>query len=308
MKKLLLIFATVLFGTGLRAEEAAAPDKAASLTMLQAVVPRDPAALGMGATSVLEAVSIANSAFSNPGVIPFCSAETDFTASYESWQPELPSKSRDINVGFAYNYEHKFGVAIAFATDILAGYDVADENGVIRSEYKPSNMVAAAGIAYRFLPALAFSATARYLYSNIYDNSSYGSPSFDAGLTFGKGAVMAAAGISNLAADLDGEYPLPTAVYAAGSYLAVAGESELEFRAEADAYLYGALRLAVGGSWTYDKLAARLGYNFGGKSPVGDFFSMGLGFNAGYVHADAALLLGDGPMNRTFCVGLGFSF
>lgn len=309
MKRAFLIFVAVLSAaTAVCGQEAAVPDKSSSLTLLQTVIPRDPAALGMGATSALEAVSIANSALFNPGVIPFSSVQTDFSASYQMWQPDVPSSSGNVNVGFAYNHVNKFGVSISFASDRLSGYDVADDNGVIRSQYSPSNLLAALGIAFRFIPELAFSVTARYLYSNIFDDVSYGSPSFDAGLTFGKGAFMAAAGISNAAPAVEGKYPLPASVYVSGSYLAVWDKSELELRAQSDIFLYGAVRAAAGASWTYGPVVARLGYNFGGKSPIGSFFSMGMGLSTGYVHADLALLLGDGPMNKTLCAGVGFSF
>lgn len=309
MRRLMLIVAAVLIAPVLAAaQNVAVPGKASTLSMLQTVIPRDPASAGMGAASSLEAGHSAYSAFSNPGIIPFSGEQMDFSFSWQRWQPKTPASSNNFSMGYAYNSGQKFGVALALSMDRIASYDVADGDGIIRGQYQPSNLAIAAGLSWRFIPELAISVTARYMYSNLYDDISFGAPAFDAALTFGKGMFKAAAGVRNLGKAVDGLYPLPSSAFAAVSAFRRFGKSAVEARLEAEDYFYGAFRFAAGASYSYGMLAARLGCNVGSKSPLGDFVSFGLGF-AGYsVHVDAAYLCGNGPINGSLCIGIGFSF
>ena len=284
------------------------PDASSQMTLLQARLPRDAASLGMGATAVLESSSIAYSSLMNSSVAPFSANEMDFSASYALWQPGIPSSSNNMSAGFAYNYESTIAVSMAFAYDNLSDYDIADSDGVIRNSYTPSNLVVSLGAAWRFLEFLSAGFSIHYLYSNIYDNVGYGAPSFDFGLTAAHGPLSAALGVSNMGGKVGGKYSLPSSFYCAGAGTLKAGESQFNLRAEADWYFAGAFRFAAGGCWNWRFLTLRTGYNLGGGSPTGDFFSLGLGLRFESVTLDAAFLPGAAPMGGSTCFTLGFKF
>ena len=105
-------------------------------------------------------------------------------------------------------------------------------------------------------------------------------------------------------------YPLPAAASLAGSCkLSFAGVHAVDAYAQADYFFRGVLRAGTGVEYGYNGLAfVRLGYSYGGKSPVPSCLTLGLGINYYNFTIDASYLVGNSSITNTLGISLGYRF
>lgn len=278
--------------------------------LLNAVLPRDPVDAALGGTGATSTENVAFAALTNPSAIPFSTNSIDFAVAYGRWNPSSPAGSHNVNTGFAYNISNKFGLALSVATDIYSPYDINDETGYSRNSFSPSDMLVAGSFSWRFIENAAFGVNAAYLLNNLYDNLTYGSPSFGFFASMKLQNTFISAGIRNIGPAVDGKYPLPTDVYAAFSFSAGDKDaSSFDVRASADWYMYGMPGISAGIEYSYASLvAARIGYHYSGDTPLFDCLSFGVALKFAFVRLDAAYIVAMTPDSGSFCVGIGIQF
>ena len=275
----------------------------------------DAASLGTAGANLTQTGSIANASFSNAAAIPFSDAKMDVAAGYTMWQPSAVG-SNMINVGAAYNMNQKFGVAVGFLYGMNPAYDITDAGGVVKGQFKPSDIHVNAGLAYRFLPFLSVGASFGYASSTLADGVSYGAFNADVFAMAKFGGLKASAGVKSLGSGVKSSsgasFALPMAAVAGVGYTAEFGEkNSVDVNVDAEYYIDGAVAVAGGASYTFAKLATvRAGYRYGGSTVLPSFASVGAGVNLFGVHIDVAYLIGgkDSPMANTLCLSAGWAF
>ena len=95
-----------------------------------------------------------------------------------------------------------------------------------------------------------------------------------------------------------------------GAYSLSDGQkSRFDFAAQIDYFLSSGFRMGLGGEYTFNEIvSARLGYNYGGKSVLPSFVSLGAGVKYSGFKLDLTYLLLSETVGGTFMVGLGYAF
>lgn len=311
MKRYILIAALVLAGTVASAQDITA-DKLSGTSMTFSRIGRNPAALGMGNTSLLETSFTGYSAFGNIAALPFSSNMVDGQLSYQMWAPKSPSSSTNINAGVGFNIKDKIGISASFSSDKSGTSMLAPSRAVVDKTILPSSMMLGVGFSYRFIPQLSVGVNARYLSQQLSEHNPFTDFGVDVLLMSSFSGVKIAGGITSLGGKVKStdskSFSLPTAASLAAGYEKVFGEKHgIDVRAEAEYYLAGGFRAALGASYAFnDMVFVRAGYNFGGV--CANFASVGLGVKFFGVNLNLAYLLGDSPAGGTLCAGLGYSF
>lgn len=270
------------------------------------------ASLGKGGASIVQTSSISGSAFTNASAIPFSDLKADLTAGYTMWAPGgVPSNV--LGISGAYNLNQKLGIAVGFTYGANPAYDIMDDKGAVKGQFKPSDMQLSAGFSYRFLSFLSLGANVGYASSKLAEGTSYGSLVADVFLMAKFGGFKLAAGASELGTGITSvsgqKYGIPSAASLGLGYDAVLGEKNgIEILADADYYFSGGLAAALGACYTFDKMiSVRAGYRYGGKSVIPSFFSLGAGVHFAGFKLDVAYLMGEGVGN-TLALTAGYRF
>lgn len=273
----------------------------------------DAASLGTAGANLTRTGTIANASFSNAAAIPFSDAKMDVAAGYTLWQPSAVATNM-INVGAAYNMNQKFGVAVGFMYGMNPAYDITDAGGAVKGQFKPSDIHANVGLAWRFLPFLSLGANVGYAASSIAEGYSYGALAADVFAMAKFGDVKVTAGVSNIGTGVKSasgaKYALPASVAVGAGYEATfADKHAIEALLDADYYFSGSFAAAAGAAYTYgDLVTVRAGYRYGGQSPVPSYASVGAGVKFIGLKLDLAYLIASGPAKNTLALSLGYTF
>ena len=297
MKKTLVIAAAILLSCGLYAQDAA------SVAMPFSVIPRTVSSLSTGGTG----------AFDDATLRVFGEEKLDASLSWYSWAPSSVA-SNDINVDFFARLGQRLGLSAQFALDNGQKYDIYDATGKKGGFYVPKDLMVKIGAAYRILPSLSAGATVRIMNSSLTAKNSYSAFAADVMAAYEIGSAHVAAGVTNLGTPVkaaDGtSFGLPAAATLAGNYaLSFAEKHAVDFKLQADWFFKGGLCARAGAEYGFADMAfVRVGYCYGGTSPMPSFLSLGLGGKFAGISLNAAYLLGSPTVGGTLAVGAGYSF
>lgn len=275
----------------------------------------NPVTLAKGGADLTETGSVSHSAFTNAAAVPFSESVLDVAAGYTMWQPGAVG-SNVINAAGAYNMKGKLGIAAGFYYGMHSSYDVTDASGAPKGTFTPSDMHAAVGVSYRFIPALAVGANIGYASSTLAEGHSYGSVAADIFLMSQFSDFKIAAGVSNVLGSVKSaagvKFSLPASAALGIGYDKEFGEKNaIEADLDVDYFFNGTIAASIGAGYTFnDMVSFRAGYRYGGDSPIPSFASVGAGVKFAGVKLDLAYLIagGDSPMKNTLAVGVGYSF
>ena len=297
MRKAVATALAILSVAILRAQDAG------SSAMPFSLVPRDARTLSLGLVSDI----------SDPAYRLLDGQKLNASLSWYSWAPSGTS-STDINADAFVRLGQKFGVAFQFGFDSGSAYDIYDADGIKGDSFNPSELFVKLGASYRILPMLSASLSARYMSNTIAPEQSYSAFAGDALVAASFGSARAAAGVCNIGTPVtasDGtSYGLPAAVSVAGGYkFLFADAHSLDASAQADVFFRGGFRAGVGAEYGFKDLAFfRLGYSYGGKSPMPSCFTIGIGARYYGFTIDAVCLLGTPAISGTLGVAMGYRF
>jgi len=271
----------------------------------------DAASLGKAGADLVETKSIANASFSNAASIPFSEQKLDVSAGYTMWQPV---SSNILNVGAAFNMKQKFGVAVGFQYGMLPAYDISSSGGAVSGTFAPSEMHVNVGLAWRFLPFLSLGANVGYATSSLAEGQSYGALAADVFAMAKFGGLKVTAGVANVGTTVKdaagNEFCIPGSIAVGAGYSKVFGEKNgIDVLVDADYYFSGWMAVAAGAAYTYnDFVSVRVGYRYGGESPVPSYASVGAGVKLLGIKLDAAYLISSSPIGNTLALSLGYTF
>ena len=302
MKKLLYIVGALMLLVPAAAQAQALPFVAAET---------DAASLGTAGANLVQTGSVANASFSNAAAIPFSEQTMDVAAGYTMWQPV---SSHILNVGAAFNLKKKFGVAVGFQYGMNPAYDVTNSSGAVTGQFSPSDMHVNVGLAWRFLPFLSLGANIGYATSSLAEGQSYGALAADVFAMAKFGGLKVTAGVANVGTTVKdaagNEFCIPGSIAVGAGYSKVFGEKNgIDVLVDADYYFSGWMAVAAGAAYTYnDLVSVRVGYRYGGESPVPSYASVGAGVKLLGIKLDAAYLISSSPIGNTLALSLGYTF
>ena len=272
----------------------------------------DAASLGTAGANLTQTGSIANASFYNAAAIPFSDAKMDVAAGYTMWQPTAVG-SNMINVGAAFNMNQKFGVAVGFLYGMNPAYDITDAGGAVKGQFKPSDIHANVGLAYRFLPFLSLGANIGYATSSLAEEHSYGALAADVFAMAKFGGLKVTAGVANVGTSVTSasgvKFCIPGSVAVGAGYETAFGKHAVEALLDADYYFSGWFAAAAGAAYTYgDLVTVRAGYRYGGQSPLPSYASVGAGVKFMGLKLDLSYLIGSGAAANTLALSLGYTF
>lgn len=259
------------------------------------VIPRDARTLSMGGTSALKTVP----------VWALGSETLDIDAAYALWAPETGSKSSNIDFNMLGKIGGKFAFGFTGAYIMGEPYD---------SSFKPADMALGLGLGYKILSNLSFGVNVSYLKSSLASDVALSAVSADAIVAATLGDFKLAGGITSLGSDVVAEsgarFSLPTALMLLGSYsLSDGKKSEVDFGAQMDYFFSDGFRLGLGAEYTYNKLlSARVGYNYGGKSVLPSFVSLGAGVCFSGLKINLTYLTLSDTVGGSLMAGVGYAF
>lgn len=302
MKKLVYIVGALMLLVPAVAQAQALPFVAAET---------DAASLGTAGANLVQTGSVANASFSNAAAIPFSEQTMDVAAGYTMWQP---ASSNILNAGAAFNLKQKFGVAVGFQYGMNPAYDVTNSSGAITGTFSPSDMHVNVGLAWRFLPFLSLGANVGYAKSSLAEGHSYGALAADVFAMAKFGGLKVTAGVANVGTTVKdaagNEFCIPGSIAVGAGYSKVFGEKNgIDVLVDADYYFSGWMAVAAGAAYTYnDFVSVRVGYRYGGESPVPSYASVGAGVKLLGIKLDAAYLISSSPIGNTLALSLGYTF
>lgn len=267
-------------------------------------IPRDARTLAMGGVSNLKSLPVWG----------LGSEKFDVQAAYASWAPKSGSKSSDFDFNLLGKIGSKFVFNITGADFVGVPYGTVSSLGAPSGTFKPSDMVLGLGLGYNILSNLSLGVNLNYLKSNLAAQSSLSALSFDAVVAATFGDFKLAGGLKSFGTDVvsqsGSQFSLPTDVTLLGAYSLSDGQkSRFDFAAQIDYFLSSGFRMGLGGEYTFNEIvSARLGYNYGGKSVLPSFVSLGAGVKYSGFKLDLTYLLLSETVGGTFMVGLGYAF
>ena len=297
MKKIIAFAAFLFAACGLYAQDAA------SVAMPYSIIPRTVKSLSTGGTA----------AFDDAALRVFGDNKFDSEISWYSWAPSGVA-TNNINADLFARIGQNLGVTAQFALDNGQKYDIYDATGMKGGSFTPKDMMFKLGVSYRILPSLSAGATFRYLSSSLAAKNSYPAFAADVMAAYELGSAHIAAGVTNLGSSViaaDGTaFGLPASATLAGDYaLSFAEKHAVDFKLQADWFFKGGLCARAGAEYGFNDMAfVRLGYCYGGASPMPSFLSLGIGGKFAGVCINAAYLLGSPTVGGTLAVGAGYSF
>ena len=234
----------------------------------------------------------------------------DAKAFYGSWAPKTAANTI-IGGEVFFRASGRFALSVEGRLFQDKPYEISSAQGMVKSEFRPSDLIVGLGASYAVTDFLSFDIKARMLSSSIGENAK--GDAFCADLRVGYEQEMFSVGLSgrNLGSKLsyDGKnsYALPALVALDGAVRPVAG---LTVAAEADYLFSGALMAAVGLEYNIAEIVSlRGGFHYGDAAKaIPTYASLGLGVQFAGVHLDAAFLLGSKTLGNTMLFGLGYAF
>ncbi len=271
----------------------------------------DPVILAKGGAGLTETGSVSHAAFTNAAVVPFSDKSLDVSVGYMAWQ-QTSAKNNVLNLGAAYNFDGKLGIAAALYYGKNPKYEVLGTGDT----FSPTDIHASLGVSYRFLDFMSAGVNIGYAGSKLAKDQNYATVACDAFVMAKFDAWKVTAGVSNLFGSIQSaggtKFSIPGSVALGAGYDFDFGEGHvLDANLDVDYFFSGSLAASVGASYTYnDIFSIRGGYHYGGKSPIPSYASIGHGVKFYGVNIDFAYILtgSDSPMKDTIALCLGYSF
>lgn len=244
------------------------------------------------------------------GVSSIVEAEhLDVRATYSSWAPSTASNTiagLDAYIPLA----EKFSLFVGGNIFMDKPYSEYDDQGIIKGEFTPKDLIVSLGGEYRVNAALSFGLKGRFVSSSLAKEAKGSAFCADLFATYSTEAFDATLSLSNLGTKIDygkGSYSLPALVKAFGGYRIVKG---LTAALELDYLFNGAFMAGVGAEyWIADIVALRGGYHYGDQTKaLPSFASLGIGAKFAGVSISATYLTASPTLGNTLMVGLGYNF
>lgn len=290
MKRLFAFFTTLVICLGAYAQSA----------MPFVGIDRNPVTAAMGGANAVSSLYNPAAAAVHDG--------GDFVLNYQKWAPASLSEN---HIGFLGEMKlgKKLGLTLIGASQKGQSYTAVDGSGNAGKTFTPTELLAGAGIGFRFTENLAAGATVKYASQKIDDKSSYSAILADVLVYYNKEKFSAAAGLTSLGTPVtsgDNSYPLPLSVKAGAGYKM----DSFRVNADIDYYLSGGFGAGGGAEYSFkDMLFVRAGAHLGsGSAPLPTYASLGAGFKFAGFHADLCWLTANGILGNTLHLGLGYSF
>ena len=188
-------------------------------------------------------------------------------------------------------------------------YDIISGVSKVIGTYKPRDIMAGIGVAYRIADPLSVGVTARFVSSDIAEKAKGTAFCADVNLSYSAGAFNAAAGVANLGSKISyggPSYALP-AMAKAGEAYSAAG---LTASFEADYLFSGALMAGLGVEYCIaDIVSVRAGYHYGDPAgAIPSYASLGLGAAFSGFSLDLAFITASDIIGNTLVFGAAYSF
>lgn len=273
----------------------------------------NPVYSGMGYSGIASKDNVAWSSFCNSALIPLTTQNISVRAGYQNWSPS-GMQAKGFALAGSYKFLKNAGVSLGAVVRKGEKYDFFDgKNNVI---FSPTDINISAGFGYSVIDSiLSVGLNLRYLRTNpspVMSQQTFGGDFIVMG-TFSDYSF--AAGIENIGLPTKSssgvKYNLPASVVAGADYTNNVVEN-LEIKATADVhYLFSGNVMAAAGmqlGWK-NTVYARCGYHYGSKGAVlPSFATIGGGIHLYGISIDAAYILANKYLNKTFSISLGYSF
>jgi len=273
---------------------------------------RDPVTSAMGNAGLASSEYTAWSAFRNSAVIPFSSKTLDIQAAFQNWAPK-GAKTTNVDFGAGWKISENFGLALGFAYDMGAEYELFGSTGSSKGTFKPTDVVVNLGAGFKFTDKLGAGVNVRYASEKLAESSSYTAFGGDVFLMFKTGDIGVTAGVSNLGSSVKSgknTWSIPAAGNVAVNYSkSFAEKHAVDLNVDGQYYLKGGLGVAFGGQYAFnDMVFIRAGYHYGSADAVlPSYATLGAGVKFAGVRLDLAYLAGD-VLGNTIAIGIGYSF
>ncbi len=271
-------------------------------------IPSDAASMALGGAGV--ALDADAFALENNVASAALSHGSTFALAYSLWQPK---GLRSDNLALGGVSAIGRSTSLCIGADLFKGakYQAFDENGVPSSFFSPRDMALSAGISQRITDKFSLGVKGTFFSSEPAQSHTATGVVFGAALIYRTGHFSLGASIDNLGSGIDYgyiKYHTPLAVSVGGAYR----YGGLLATVQADWYPSSSLEESLGLQYTFiETVSLRAGYHHGGHaSAFPDFFSFGLGVEAGPVDISAVCLAAgrQNPLRGTLAFNLSFSF
>jgi hypothetical protein len=243
------------------------------------------------------------------------SGTLDAQFSYQSWAPDLETKTNNISLGAAYKFSDKIGASFGFARDGGKSYKGMDSSGNELDSFTPSNFMIGGGVGWQFIPGFSAGVNFRYLSQKVADGVDYSTFGIDV-MAMGKFSdFTATVGVRNIGGSVDSDsgdsYDIPSSVTAAATWKKVFNEVHgVEADVDLDYYFSGNFTAAIGAEYGWkDMVFVRAGYHYGPDEAVlPSFATVGVGGKYMGFRLDFAYLTANDDIGGGITVGLGYTF
>ena len=263
------------------------------------------AVAGTGIARTATAYAIDN----NMAAAALASSEMATEIGYGIWQPNA-AKTGIISATGYFQISDKLAIGAGFKNFSEPEYTLTSVDGRSNGTFKPNEMSASLGAAYKLGDCLALGLNAKFASSSLTDYAKASTVAGDLSLAYANEGIQAGIAVCNIGGKASysegGSYSLPMIAKAGAAY----SVSGLTASAEFDYLLSGGLMAGIGAEyWIKDIVAVRAGYHYGdGVKAIPSYASAGLGFNLAGVKINAAYLLASEVLGGTMMFGLGYSF
>lgn len=247
----------------------------------------------------------------------FSENRMDIGASYGMWNPAGSSSIAVAGYGRIAKF---MTISAGFKHMGYKPYPIADASGRAGDEFKPGEWIMGVGLGFKILPILSASANINYLSSSLAPEVKGGAFSADFGATLDLKFLRVGVTASNIGSKLkyseESAYALPANVQlGVGTTQYFGAEDKHALTANVQAgmtFASSAFVAAIGAEYKWnDMVRVAAGYHYGDiEKGIPSYASVGLGVKFIGISLNGAYLLGigDSPVGNTFTVGLGYSF
>lgn len=278
-------------------------------------ISQDPRSLSLGGSGVaLNADSY--SFLNNVSSSVFSDNKGAVSTSYTGWMPNGTNLTFVGLSGF-YKLGSKFAVAFMGRHIGYKEYTITDISGNDNGKYKPSDIHAGFGLAYKIASNFSTSLSLHMVSSSMSENVRVSALAADLGLTYSSRNYNIGLKVANIGSKLDygnGPYSLPANLNAGFAYKKEINSKNAITTALNAGYIFSSsgFMAGLGVEYWYNKIVAlRLGGHYGDTAKsVPSYASVGVGLCLKGITLDAAYLISskDTPIGSTISLGLGYKF
>jgi len=238
------------------------------------------------------------------------------STSYTGWMPNGTNLTFVGLSGF-YKLGSKFAVAFMGRHIGYKEYTITDISGNDNGKYKPSDIHAGFGLAYKIASNFSTSLSLHMVSSSMSENVRVSALAADLGLTYSSKNYNIGLKVANIGSKLDygnGPYSLPANLNAGFAYKKEINSKNAITTALNAGYIFSSsgFMAGLGVEYWYNKIVAlRLGGHYGDTAKsVPSYASVGVGLCLKGITLDAAYLISskDTPIGSTISLGLGYKF